>query len=181
VCKLSVVIPALNEEDSIVHVSERVLATREMLAAIGVDQLELIVVDDGSTDRTPELVREMAGVRLIEHEKNRGYGAALKSGFFAAEGDLIGFLDADGTYPPESFPELCQCALAGNDLVIGNRMSGKKSGMPAVRKLGNRLFAVLVSVISRSHDPESRTVPVGCAYSSVKSSNNCCLSLTDST
>ncbi len=153
---LSIVIPALNEEDGIREIAERVLNTRPDLAAVGFDQVELIVVDDGSTDRTPAIVASMSEVRLIRHSTNRGYGAALKTGFAAAQGEWIGFLDADGTYPPELFPELCQAALQHQaDIVIGSRMAGKDSQMPRVRRLGNVLFAHLVSLISAQRITDS--------------------------
>jgi glycosyltransferase involved in cell wall biosynthesis len=146
---LSVIIPALNEEDSIEAVMERVLSVGPGLAEVGVDELELIVVDDGSTDRTPEIVKSTPRVELIRHEVNGGYGAALKTGFAAARGEWVGFLDADGTYPPEYFPALCQAAMTQNaDLVIGSRMAGAATEMPAVRRLGNIIFAYLVSLIS---------------------------------
>lgn len=145
----SVVIPALNEEEGIREVMARVLSIRPQLAAVGIDALELIVVDDGSTDRTPQLVAATEGAHLIRHARNGGYGAALKTGFAAAQGEWIGFLDADGTYPPEHFPHLYQAALEHKaDLVIGSRMAGADSEMPAIRRLGNMLFAGLVSLIS---------------------------------
>jgi len=153
---LSVVIPAYNEEDSIQAVMQRVLAIRPGLPAAGVDDLELIVVDDGSRDRTAELVRATPGARLVSHQCNGGYGAALKTGFAAARGELIGFLDADGTYPPELFPDLCRAALAQNaDIVIGSRMAGAASEMPPVRRLGNFIFAGLVSLVSAQHITDS--------------------------
>ena len=99
---LSVVIPALNEEDGIAEIVERVLSIKEPLAEVEVSDLELIVVDDGSRDRTAEIVRSYPEVVLIQHRVNRGYGAAIKTGFRAARGELLAFLDADGTYPPES-------------------------------------------------------------------------------
>ncbi|MGD1994228.1 MAG: glycosyltransferase family 2 protein, partial [Anaerolineae bacterium] len=145
---LSVVIPAWNEEDGIEAIMERVLAVRPALAQVGVSDLELIVVDDGSADRTAEIVAAYDGARLIRHEVNRGYGAALKTGFNAASGDLLAFLDADGTYPPENFPQLCQEALAGADLVVGSRRSGAESEMPAVRRVGNFLWSNLVTLLS---------------------------------
>jgi len=144
---LSVVIPAYNEEDGIAEIVERVLAVEPALAQIGV-ALELLVVDDGSKDRTAEIVRTYPTVRLLQHNPNRGYGAALKTGFCAASGNLLGFLDADGTYPPESFPALCEAALAGADVVVGSRRSGAESGMPLVRKLGNFIWANLVTALS---------------------------------
>jgi glycosyltransferase involved in cell wall biosynthesis len=154
---LSVVIPAYNEEDGIAEIVERVLAVGPALEGIGVG-LELIVVDDGSVDRTAEIVRGYDGVRLLRHDPNRGYGAALKTGFCAARGDLLGFLDADGTYPPESFPELCLQVLEHDaDVVVGSRRSGAASGMPVVRKVGNFIWSNLVSALSsqRVVDPAS--------------------------
>jgi glycosyltransferase involved in cell wall biosynthesis len=153
---LSIVIPAFNEEDGIQAVIQRALAGRPRLAECGVEGMELIVVDDGSRDRTAELVEAMPGVRLIRHRANGGYGAALKTGFAAARGEWIGFLDADGTYPPESFPELCRAALAQDaDIVIGSRMAGAASQMPAVRRLGNFIFAHLVSLVSAQRISDS--------------------------
>ena len=126
---LSVVIPAYNEEDGIAAIVERVLAVRGTLTAVGMD-LELIVVDDGSSDRTAEITRCYDGVNLVCHGHNTGYGAALKTGFSLARGEWLGFLDADGTYPPEHFPQLCQAALEQQaDLVVGSRRSGADSVM----------------------------------------------------
>ena len=147
--KLSVVIPAYNEESGIQDILHRVLSTREALAEAGVAHLEVLVVDDGSKDRTAEITRSIEGVRLIQHPVNRGYGAALKTGFSEAAGELVGFLDADGTYPPEYFPQLCREALDGVDLVIGSRMAGADSDMPVTRRLGNWFFANFISLLSR--------------------------------
>jgi glycosyltransferase involved in cell wall biosynthesis len=146
---LSVVIPAFNEADGIQSIVQRVLATQPGLAAVGIDELELIVVDDGSTDDTVGLVLAEPRVRLIQHAQNGGYGAALKTGFAAARGEWLGFMDADGTYPPEYYQELYKAACTQNaDIVIGSRMAGAQSQMPAVRRLGNLIFARLVSLIS---------------------------------
>jgi glycosyltransferase involved in cell wall biosynthesis len=145
---LSVVIPAYNEEDGIAAIVERVLAIEPQLSAAGVDSLECIVVDDGSKDRTAEIVQGyVPRVRLI-CQKNKGYGGALKTGFQAATGELLGLLDADSTYPPEYFPQMCKVALDGADLVIGSRMSGEKSEMPLVRRVGNFIFANLLSIVA---------------------------------
>lgn len=149
--KLSVVIPAYNEEDGIAEIMKRVLSVREDLAKVNVDQLELLVVNDGSRDRTAEIAQEIAnqeiGVLVISHPTNRGYGAALKTGFSKASGELIGFLDADGTYPPEYFPVLCQKAINGSELVIGSRMAGEYSEMPVTRRIGNVFFAGMISLL----------------------------------
>ena len=153
---LSVVIPAYNEEGGIAEIIERVLTISPALAKVGVDDLELIVVDDGSDDRTAEIVAGYPQVRLIRQPVNRGYGAALKTGFSVARGNLLGFLDADGTYPPEHFPALCQTALEEKaDLVIGSRMAGTESEMPLVRRVGNFIFANLVSLLGRRRVSDS--------------------------
>jgi len=152
---LSVVIPAYNEEQGISDIVHRVLATKSALKIAGVDDLELLVVDDGSSDKTADIVQREAGVRLIEHQHNKGYGAALKTGFNQSRGELIGFLDADGTYPPENFPELCELALNGGDLVIGSRMAGAESQMPIARRIGNLFFANLLTIVGRQKVKDS--------------------------
>lgn len=152
---LSIVIPAYNEENGIAEIAARVLSVEPALKKVGVDHLELLVVDDGSRDRTAEVAEQIPGVCLIRHPKNKGYGAALKTGFGKASGELIGFLDADGTYPPEYFPQLCQAALKGSDLVIGSRMAGEESRMPFTRRVGNFFFANLLTLLSRQKVTDS--------------------------
>ncbi len=152
---LSVVIPAYNEENGIVEIASRVLSIAPALRKVGVDRLELLVVDDGSRDRTAEVAAGIPGVSLIRHSRNKGYGAALKTGFSKACGELIGFLDADGPYPPEYFPQLCQAALKGTDLVIGSRMAGADSKMPLTRRVGNFFFATLLTLLGRQKVTDS--------------------------
>ena len=152
---LSVVIPAYNEENGIAEIAERVLSVKENLQKSGVEDLELLVVDDGSGDNTAGVAEKIEGVRLIRHEQNKGYGAALKTGFSKANGDLIGFLDADGTYPPEYFPQLCEKALNGSELVIGTRLSGTESKMPLTRRVGNFFFATLLTLLGRQKVSDS--------------------------
>lgn len=152
---LSVVIPAYNEEQGIAEIVHRVLAVKSDLQKVGIENLELLVVDDGSRDHTAEITSCIEGVRLIRHPVNKGYGAALKTGFSNAGGELIGFLDADGTYPPEYFPQLCVEILKGDDLVIGSRMSGAESHMPITRRVGNIFFAGLLSLIGRQRVSDS--------------------------
>ncbi len=152
---LSVVIPAYNEEAGIAEIINRVAAIKDRLTEIGISHLELLVVDDGSQDRTAEIVACLESAKLMRHLHNRGYGAALKTGFAAARGELIGFLDADGTYPPEYFPQLCLEALNGSDLVIGSRMAGAESEMPLARRVGNLFFARLLTLVGRQHVSDS--------------------------
>jgi len=147
---LSVVIPAYNEEQGIADILTRTLRACSVMATTveGFREYEVIVVNDGSRDATGRIVASFPGVRLIDHPDNRGYGAALKTGFSASKGDYIGFLDADGTYPPECLSDLLQAAVrADADLVIGSRVAGDRSGMPVLRRVGNAAFALLLSWI----------------------------------
>lgn len=145
---LSVVIPAYNEQDGIAQIIERVHSARAPLEAAGI-ALEILIVDDGSKDKTAELALGCADTRVIRHLVNRGYGAALKTGFRHANGEYLAFLDADGTYPPEALPEMCKALVRqGADLVVGSRMSGAASEMPLTRRVGNLAFARMLSVLS---------------------------------
>ncbi|GIL15461.1 MAG: glycosyl transferase [Chloroflexota bacterium] len=145
---LSVVIPAFNEQDGIAQIVARVRAVAPALHAQNI-ALELLVVDDGSRDQTGTLAAQCADTRVIRHLVNRGYGAALKTGFRHAQGEYIGFLDADGTYPPEAFPELCRALEDEHaDIIVGSRMSGAASQMPFMRRVGNLVFAGMLSVLS---------------------------------
>ncbi len=156
---LSIVIPAYNEEKGIADIVLRVLKVEDALVKAGVSLSELLVVDDGSRDRTSQIAEAIAQehpcLRVIRHPKNRGYGGALKTGFAQARGDLVGFLDADGTYPPEYFPQLCQKAMQGADLVVGSRMAGADSQMPPTRWAGNLFFATLLSILGRQRVTDS--------------------------
>jgi glycosyltransferase involved in cell wall biosynthesis len=145
---LTVVIPALNEEEAIEATVTKCLdAVDHIKEAAGLESVEIIVVSDGSTDRTAEIVRAIPGVRLIEFERNRGYGAALKEGFRRGTGSLVAFLDADGTCDPWYFGEMCRLATVEQaDVVLGSRM-GENSEMPPVRRLGNRLYALLLGFL----------------------------------
>jgi glycosyltransferase involved in cell wall biosynthesis len=150
---LTIVIPALNEEESIGSTIQRCLDAREHIKRKGnISDIEIIVVSDGSTDRTAEIAREYAArdsaVSLIVFPQNRGYGAALKEGFRQGTGELVSFLDADGTCDPLYFADLCQ-ALQDESaaLVLGSRM-GAGNQMPRLRRLGNRLYAFLLGFLS---------------------------------
>ena len=155
---LSVIIPALNEEKGIADIVRRIQSDGEALRAEGVKETEILVVDDGSEDNTCGVVNGLAGVRLIRHGVNRGYGAAIKTGFCQAKGDVLAFLDADGTYPPEHFHLLYRAMIDDQaDIVVGSRRSGEDSQMPKMRRLGNWIWSNLVSALgeSRCADPAS--------------------------
>ena len=150
--KLDIVIPAYNEEGAIENTVRRCLAAREEICGgTPVAGISITVVSDGSADRTEELARRFEPeIRVIAHPVNRGYGAAIKTGFAAGDGELVAFLDADGTCDPRFFAGLVKAMLAANASVgIGTRM-GPGSKMPAVRRLGNRLWRFLINWIART-------------------------------
>ncbi len=148
--KLHIVIPAYNEEQSIAAIIRRTLAARPaIIARSPVDQVEITVVSDGSTDRTAEIARQFAAdITLVEFPRNRGYGAAIQTGWQSTDAELLGFLDADGTCDPEFFAALCQALVQENaDMALGNRMH-RQSRMPLIRRLGNFLFAHMLSLFA---------------------------------
>lgn len=115
--KISVILPAYNEEKTIVKVIDDVDA---VMKAGGYD-FEIIVIDDASTDKTPEIAKGR-GIKLIRHSENKGVGAARKTGILNSSGEIIVMLDTDGTYPAESIPELLRY-IPEYDQVIGARTS----------------------------------------------------------
>lgn len=160
---LSIVVPAYNEEEAIEGVVRSCLkASGSIREKGGVGRVEVIVVNDGSTDRTSEIVSHLAGqiavgdervrpVRVIRHERNMGYGAALVTGFREAKGDILGFLDGDGTCEAAAFGPLVERLRAATpykaDMVIGMRL-GAGTAMPLVRRIGNRFFAAALRLLS---------------------------------
>lgn len=150
--KLLIAIPALNEEESIQSIITRSLdARKHIMATSPVTQVDITVVSDGSTDRTVELASNYTDqIHLIVFERNRGYGAAIKEAWEQSDAELLGFLDADGTCDPTFFSTLCnEVVKQGADVALGCRMT-KESHMPWVRRVGNHLFASMLSVLSSS-------------------------------
>ena len=146
---LSLIIPAYNEEAAIADILRRCLKAREVLRReTGLSAVEIVVVDDGSTDRTREIAASFSEVRLVVHPGNQGYGAALMSGFAAAAGELLGFLDADGTCDPRVFvPMYRALSQERADMVVGNRLH-PGSRMPVLRRVGNIFYAEVISRLS---------------------------------
>jgi hypothetical protein len=147
---LSIVIPALNEEGAIGDTIRRCLEARShIIASSPVDEVEVIVVSDGSTDRTEEIARGFEEVTVLVFEKNRGYGAAIKCGWQHGRGDLLAFLDGDGTCDPNFFADLCTALEEqGADIALGSRV-GPDSEMPFIRSIGNAIFAWLLGALSK--------------------------------
>lgn len=118
---LTVVIPVYNEVETLEQLVDRVLA-------VEVGGLHVIAVDDGSSDGTREVLLERIapkGVEVLLHERNQGKGAALRTGFAAATGDIVLVQDADLEYDPGDYPKLIEPILSGRaDVVFGSRFAG---------------------------------------------------------
>lgn len=114
---VSVVIPACNEEQAI---AQTVLQIRQILERSVATGWEVIVLDDGSTDKTAGVAAEH-GARVIRHLQTLGYGKSIKDGIQAAKHDVIAIMDADGTYPVGQLPILLAKFYEGYDMVIGQR------------------------------------------------------------
>jgi glycosyltransferase involved in cell wall biosynthesis len=145
--KVSVVIPAFNEEQGVGPVVVELLET---LGRHGLEA-EIIVVDDGSTDKTASAAAA-AGARVLRHRSNRGYGAALKSGISAASNDYVVITDADGTYPSKYIPELL-ASLETADMVVGAR-TGANVKIPLVRRPAKWLLNRLANYMTNSKIPD---------------------------
>ena len=120
---LSVFFPAYNDSGTIASLVITALKTARRLT----DDLEVIIVNDGSADRTAEIADELARaypeVRVVHHERNRGYGGALRSGFAAATRDLIFYTDGDAQYDPAELEALWGALRDNVDLVNGYKIS----------------------------------------------------------
>jgi len=145
--KASVVIPAFNEEAA---VGEEITKVAEVLSEAGIEY-EIIVVDDGSEDRTAERAAA-AGATVIRHPENIGYGASLKTGIRRARYDWIVITDADGTYPASAIPEML--SRAGKyDMVVGARI-GDEVHVPTLRKPAKWLLQKLASYLAERQIPD---------------------------
>lgn len=140
---LSVIMPVYNEEGTIEEIVSRVLAVPL--------PIELIVVDDGSTDETRALLSRLAEGRQFKvflQDENRGKGAAVRKGFAEASGDIFIIQDADLEYSPEEYPELIELIVRGKaDAVYGSRFLGRHRAFLFTHYLGNRFLTLVTNVL----------------------------------
>ena len=148
---LSVVIPVYNEKATLFEIVRRVLD-----APIDIDR-ELVVVDDHSTDGTRELYDRLpeefprARIRVFKHERNQGKGAALRTGYQQAQGDIVLVQDADLEYSPQDYPKLLKPILDGRaDVVYGSRFVGGDEHRVLYfwHSVGNRFLTLLSNMLT---------------------------------
>jgi glycosyltransferase involved in cell wall biosynthesis len=140
--KVSIVIPAFNEVQTIAEVLRRI-------AAADVDA-EIVVIDDGSTDGTRDVLQSRHGVTVIFHERNAGKGAAIRTGLGYVTGEVVIIQDADLEYSPQDYPALLAPILAGHaDVVYGSRfLSGPHRVLFFWHSVANSLLTLLSNMLS---------------------------------
>lgn len=151
ITSVSIVIPCYNEEESIQETVDQLTSVMS-----GSPSFEILAIDDGSTDDTLAKLKELQSknpvLRVYEHDINRGYGAALKTGMRHAHSELIAIIDADGTYPIADLPKLI--AIADDyDMVVGAR-TGENVTYPLVRKIPKSALKAWVRWIVKRPVPD---------------------------
>jgi glycosyltransferase involved in cell wall biosynthesis len=144
--KLSVIVPVFNERNTVVEVLRRM---RAIELPDGIER-EIIVVDDGSVDGTRDVLRQLGDstVRIVLHDRNRGKGAAVRTGFTHATGEYILVQDADLEYDPEDWPKLLNPVLRGKARVVyGSRFTGERRNMLLMHWIGNRFLSMVTNVL----------------------------------
>jgi len=144
---LSVIVPVYNERTTVAEIVRRVRAVEVPLV------VDVVVVDDGSTDGTDKVLSaiEDSTVRVVTHHKNQGKGAAIRTGLAQARGDLVLIQDADLEYDPDDWPKLLDPVLKHKALVVyGSRFTGERKNMMPLHWAGNRLLSLVTNVLYSS-------------------------------
>jgi len=141
---LSIVVPAYNEESRIFEALKRM--KKLDFSALGYSK-EIVVVNDGSKDRTEQILKKERGIRLVSYSKNGGKGFALRKGFAAAKGSVICIQDADLEYEDVAIGRMLQELIAGADVVYGSRFKGNVLGMHFSHLFGNKLLTLATKTL----------------------------------
>jgi glycosyltransferase involved in cell wall biosynthesis len=140
---VSIIIPAYCEEETISEVLQRVVKISWSLGNV-----EIIVVDDGSSDKTGEKVKGFPFVKYVRHQTNMGKGAAIRTGLKTARGKILVIQDADLEYLPECIPSIVEPIANGSmDIVYGSRFKGKPEGMTISHFIGNSILSVVARLL----------------------------------
>lgn len=150
---LIVTIPAYNEADTIENV------ITEIKKATSNYHAKILVVNDGSSDKTAEIARKSDAI-VVNHPRNYGLGETFKTEVEHAlknGADVIVHIDADGQYRAQDIPKLLDAIEKGADLVLGSRFKGHIEYMPPMKRIGNRLFSIVVTYIVKQHISDAQT------------------------
>lgn len=142
--KLSVIVPIFNERNTVVEILRRMRAVELPI------EREFVLVDDGSTDGTQQVLAQLGDstVRITSHPVNRGKGAAIRTGLEQVSGDLVLIQDADLEYDPEDWPKLLAPLFRGRaEVVYGSRFTGERRNMLFTHWVGNRVLSLLTNVL----------------------------------
>ena len=142
--KLSVIVPVFNERNTVVEIMRRMRAVELPI------EREIILVDDGSSDGTLQVLQQLGDstVRVVKHPANRGKGAAIRTGLEQATGDLVLIQDADLEYDPEDWPKLLAPVFRGKATVVyGSRFTGERRNMLFLHWMGNRMLSLVTNVL----------------------------------
>ena len=145
---ISIVIPAYNEEKAI---KSTIYDIKKAIKEIKLT-FEILVVDDGSTDKTYRIASSIKGIRVLKHDANKGYGASLKTAIKNTNSYYIMIIDADGTYPASSIPAIVK-NLKRYDMVIGAR-TGKVVKIPFFRKPAKWFLKQFAQYITKTQIPD---------------------------
>lgn len=145
--KISIVVPAKNEEETIGSVLDDLNQT---IAQMPNYQVEVICVDDHSTDATANIARSF-GARVVNNQRKPGKGMALRAGFEAATGEILVMLDADYSHRAEELPQMLEALTEGVGLVIGSRVVGGSEEYTHIRALGNVFLSATLGVCTRRY------------------------------
>lgn len=141
--KLSIIIPSYNEDETILGIIDKVKEQH-----IGDVSKEIIVVNDGSTDKTEDLLNKVRGIKLISYKKNSGKGFAIREGLKNATGDIVLIQDADLELSPEDYPALIKPIVEGNyEVVFGSRILGGYKFRKSPFYYGGRLVTFVANVL----------------------------------
>lgn len=142
----SIIIPVYNEEKTVSEIIKEIKKTLRKEK-----NSEIIVVNDASTDNSLKMLKKIKGIKIINHEQNKGYGASIKTGIKAAKGSTVAIIDADGTYPVYEIPRLLTY-MRYFDMVVGART--KKAQEPLLRKPAKKILCILTSMLVKKWVPD---------------------------
>ncbi len=145
---IGIIVPCYNEEKGIANTISQIKSVAKNIK----HDMGIVVIDDGSTDKTSEILGKITGIKIIRNKTNLGYGASLKIGIRDSKADYILIIDADGTYPINSIPKIIS-KIKDNDMVVGAR-TGKNVNIPFFRKPAKWILKHFTQYLTKTEIPD---------------------------